>query len=374
MAKAEEPPKEATVESMNLFVENVLNPFWSSSTMMGESVFFCERISGEPASARLLFAPETLVSVKSAMGDVVYEEGKDFALDKEKGVITLRPGSRIPVKTQAEMYPLASSALAKIDGKRGDPKTHLIFGEGAFFHKMQVEVTYTHKPDAWTGFAPKYAGGSLPNTMAKLKSKQPITLCVSGDSISTGANASGKSKVAPFMPGYPTLVALGLEKAYGTKVALHNFAVGGWTSSQGLADAGKVAKEQPELVVIAYGMNDGVGSNPANYIKHTKGIMEKVKAVSPKTEFILVATMLPNAEWSKPNLAHYPVFRAELAKICGVGVVLADMTSLWEDLLKVKSHHDLTGNGVNHPNDFTHRVYAQLILALLVEPAAKAEK
>jgi hypothetical protein len=44
------------------------------------------------------------------------------------------------------------------------------------------------------------------------------------------------------------------------------------------------------------------------------------------------------------------------------------MTSLWADLLKRKAWHDLTGNGVNHPNDFGHRLYAQVILGLLVEP------
>jgi acyl-CoA thioesterase I len=34
-----------------------------------------------------------------------------------------------------------------------------------------------------------------------------------------------------------------------------------------------------------------------------------------------------------------------------------------------KRHIDLTGNGVNHPDDYGHRVYAQAILALLVDPA-----
>jgi hypothetical protein len=29
---------------------------------------------------------------------------------------------------------------------------------------------------------------------------------------------------------------------------------------------------------------------------------------------------------------------------------------------------DVTGNGVNHPNDYGHRLYAQAILALLVDP------
>lgn len=29
----------------------------------------------------------------------------------------------------------------------------------------------------------------------------------------------------------------------------------------------------------------------------------------------------------------------------------------------------MTGNGVNHPCDYGHRLYAQAILALLVDPA-----
>jgi len=51
--------------------------------------------------------------------------------------------------------------------------------------------------------------------------------------------------------------------------------------------------------------------------------------------------------------------------MCGAGAALADMTTLWRDLLARKSVHDLTGNGINHPNDFGHRLYAQVILGLL---------
>jgi hypothetical protein len=48
-------------------------------------------------------------------------------------------------------------------------------------------------------------------------------------------------------------------------------------------------------------------------------------------------------------------------------VVLADVTSVWEDVMRYKKFADLTGNGVNHPNDFGHRLYAEVILALLIE-------
>ena len=44
------------------------------------------------------------------------------------------------------------------------------------------------------------------------------------------------------------------------------------------------------------------------------------------------------------------------------------MTAVWQTLLARKHYLDMTGNGVNHPNDYGHRLYAQVILALLVDP------
>jgi hypothetical protein len=46
-------------------------------------------------------------------------------------------------------------------------------------------------------------------------------------------------------------------------------------------------------------------------------------------------------------------------------VALADLTSIWIEFLTKKLDWDLTGNGVNHPNDFGHRVYAQVLGAVI---------
>jgi hypothetical protein len=48
-----------------------------------------------------------------------------------------------------------------------------------------------------------------------------------------------------------------------------------------------------------------------------------------------------------------------------VGIV--DMTHMHMDLLKKKRFKDMTGNNVNHPNDFLARVYAQSILEVMGE-------
>ena len=165
-------------------------PFWTSTTQDRESLFFYQRKEGEQAWAPLLFPPDKILSVRSSNGTATYEEGKDFVLEKESGVLRLVPGSRIPFKTPGEIHPPANSELPKYKAKRGDPATYLMFGEGHFFHDLQVDVTYTHAAGLWKGYVPRYQGEKLPIALGKLRRKQPITLCTLGDSITEGGNAS----------------------------------------------------------------------------------------------------------------------------------------------------------------------------------------
>ena len=77
------------------------------------------------------------------------------------------------------------------------------------------------------------------------------------------------------------------------------------------------------------------------------------------------------------RLAARAVPPAAEAAAARTGVALADMTSMWTEMLKYKKDSDLTGNGVNHPNDFGHRVYAQVLSSLLIDdpkPAASGQK
>ncbi|MCW8131306.1 MAG: SGNH/GDSL hydrolase family protein [Planctomycetota bacterium] len=362
---AETPPAPKTED----LVDHLLDPFWSSQTMHGEALFFAECAEGEASSAALLFPPERVLAVRSANGETAYEEGKDYVLDQAAGVLKLAPGSRIPSKKLGEMYPPADSKLPKIGHKRGEPKTCLIWSEGHFFHDLQVSVTYTHAVGAWKGYVPAFAGEQLPRTLKKLRAKEPLTVCLSGDSISQGYNASGYVNAPPQQPAYGTLVAQALEKKFGSKIEFHNFAIAGWTSQNGVADVGKVAAKKPDLVLIAYGMNDSGGRSAEDFAKNLTTIMAKVREAAPEAEFVLVSPMLPNAEWSAPNLARFPEYQKALEGLRGKGVAYADVTAVWTEMLKRKRFHDLTGNGVNHPNDFGHRVYAQVILGLFAQPA-----
>ena len=49
-------------------------------------------------------------------------------------------------------------------------------------------------------------------------------------------------------------------------------------------------------------------------------------------------------------------------------VAVADMTTMHYNLLeKGKRYRDMTGNNVNHPNDFLARIYAQVILKTILD-------
>jgi acyl-CoA thioesterase I len=333
----------------------LLEPFWLSTTMRGESLLFVDRGDGIPA-ASLLFRNVDGVSLTSATGEAQFEAGRDFVVDSDAAVVRLAPGSRIPSFTLEELYPPHEPFV-------------LIADEDDRFHRLQVAATYAHPPDQWLGYVPRLATSQLPRTLQRLATAQPLTVCVTGDSISEGFNASGVTGVPPRQPPYAALVAAGLQHVSGSPVTFNNFAISGWTSDHGVADVARVAAARPDLVIVGYGMNDAGYAEPKDYSANIAGIMSGVRAVSPDAEFVLVSPMLPNPKWDYPVMDRFPAYRDALDQLCGDGAALADLTSLWTDLLARKTEHDLTGNGINHPNDFGHRLYAQVILGLLIEPS-----
>ena len=319
--------------------------FWKSTAMRGDPLCFIDR-GKATASAALLFPPQRFLSLHNAAGDVEYEEGRDFRLDAAAGLVIRTRDSRIPL-----------TGLAELDPPGDDDR----------FYRRQVCAAYTHRPGLWPGPVPRFRGADLPRTMSRLLAGKPLALAVTGDSISEGYNASGFAGVPPHQPPYVDLIAAGLTGAYGSPIALSNLASAGWTSDNGLADAERVGATRPDLVIIAFGMNDAGYAEPADFAANIAGIVDAVRREAPDAEFVLVSPMLPNPDWRYPVLERFAAYRDALDNLCATGVILGDVTTMWKALLYRKSVHDLTGNGINHPNDFGHQVYAQALLALLID-------
>ena len=316
---------------------------WASTTLHGDPLCFIDRGAGA-ITATLLFSPDGLVSVRNGAGDIEYIDGRDFVVDAGAGVITPTANSRIPLVGRDE--------LAAID----EPDDR--------FRRRQVHATYPHRAGQWQGYVPPFSAGSLPRTISLLRAGRPLTLAITGDSIAEGYNASGFEGVPPHQPPYPGLVAGALTETYGSTIALRNFAVAGSTADGG-GDAENVTAARPDLVIVAFGMNDSGYATAPDFAASVSRIVSDVRDEAPAAEFVLVSSMLPNPAFRYPIIERFAEYRAALAALCGAGIVLADVTAMWTDLLRRKSVYDLTGNGINHPNDFGHQVYAQVIFGLL---------
>jgi acyl-CoA thioesterase I len=398
---------------------DLLRPFWRSETAFREPLFFLRDQTGQPGAAAVLFQPTGVLELTSATGETVFTEGVDYRVDPSSRQLVLTRDSRIPCTDREALYygrgHMQNGGAEKAEGRdveheqpsdgetaqdnhgehaqhsdakkaqdghgenaqdsdpvpdhaidhlRGDPSVKLLFGEGRFFHDLQCCVTYTHA-ERWDGILPAAHGGALPRTAGLLAAGDSLRLCLSGDSISAGGNASGCTGAPPHMPAYGELVTRGLQQRYGVSVAFTNLAVGGQGAAHGMEVAEEAAAARPDLMIIAYGMNDVGRGDPDAFRAQIDAGMKTIRRSSELTEFVLVAPMLGNPEWAHTPTEAFGPYRDALASLCGEGVALADMTQIWKDLLRRKSYHDLTGNGVNHPNDFGHRVYAQVLLRLL---------
>jgi acyl-CoA thioesterase-1 len=354
---ADEPTKTAWS-----YAPELLRPFWLGTTMDGESVLFIKDATTGEARAAVLFPIQKVLAVRNSAGDVTYEEGRDFTWKPESRQLVLPTGSRIPSRTPQDLRRPAKSQPYQLTHRDGE----ILFGAKLEYHDMQTCITYTHAPHLWNSPVPAFDPKALPRTIARLRAKQPATIAVLGDSISTGANASGVGNAPPFQPGYPELLQRHLQARYGGKVELKNLSVGGKDTNWAMSMVDKVVEARPDLVVLAFGMNDSAGRPAKEFQSFTQTTITKIREKLPESEFILVAGMLGNKDWIRLKQELFPEYRDALAKLCGPGIALADVTAVWAAMLKRKQDWDQTGNGVNHPNDFGHRVYAQVISTLLV--------
>ena len=340
-------------------MEQWMHPIWEGNIAYQETVLLTDEGDGIP-KARLLYDAKQILKVQNARQTVTYTEGVDYVF--QGGTLQKLPGSRMYSVTKEEMYP--AEAGSNTQPKKGGG--YLLFGEVTFMTDKQVTVTYLHQ-DSYQGPLPAFAGDRLPLTYEKLKKGEDLTVVLSGDSISVGNNASSHSNVEPYMPNWGSLFAEGLQREFGASVRFYNNSKSGQTSAWGKENAQlNIGSRSPDLVLIGFGMNDASSKmNPQTYKENIRAMMSCALAANPKAEFILVSTILPNPEWT--GAGDIPAYRAmleELAEEETYRAVVADITQLHGFLLETKKYSDITGNNVNHLNDYLSRWYAQYLLKL----------
>ncbi|MBR0464620.1 MAG: SGNH/GDSL hydrolase family protein [Clostridia bacterium] len=346
-------------DNSQLPLERLVAPIWEGDSVFNESALPIADLSGTPCPIALLYRADEIESVRSATLESTYEPGRDYRL--EGGRLVIPAGSRIPVMAYREYY------LQKEDKDRSFAHSvcgHIRFGEGDFFHRRQICVSYRHS-DTWPFPVPASKARLLPRTEAALTSGENTRLLIFGDSISTGVNASGAVGAPPFQLPWYDLAAEALRRR-GADVTLLNTSVGGMTSDWGRDTARENgAQQRPDLCVIAFGMNDGsMRKTPRDFIANIREMMDVISRENPLCEYILVATTLAN-----PEVGGFAGLQRDylepLLALEKTGVAVMDMTTMHGSLLARKPFRDMTGNNVNHPNDFLSRIYAQTLLRTL---------
>ena len=344
-------------------LDKYTKPYWENDVVYNESILPLYNENGEIEPIALMYDIGAVVSVKNSSLDKTYKEGTDYVV--KDGKLKILPKGNIRIIEYTQMYPDAEYASMNPDNVRiHNTKGYMYFSEGGVFHDMQLAVTYIPK-SAWNGPIPENKGTLLPRTLNKLQNGEDITMLVYGDSISVGESSSKFIKAEPYCENYFDMLAKCLMKSYKGTINVRNASDFGATSEWGRVYAKEfAAPKKPDIAIIAFGMNDGsAGVSTALYKQNITQIMEIIKEENPECEFILVAPMLQNEHCSDGvTMPMQAAYIEPLNALEKEGCVVADVTSVHQYLLTRKDYIDMTGNHVNHPNDFLVRLYAQVIL------------
>jgi lysophospholipase L1-like esterase len=313
---------------------------------IGESL-----VLGGTEPGKLLFAPvrERGVIVRSTYlpggGGATYEAGKDYVVDAHAGTIARTPTSRIP-----------------------DFATNVLYGKADFDHSkfpgygnLPFTVYVDYESDAIRQLAQPVRTELLPNTAKKLREGQSLKIISFGDSITAGGEASQKSLQ------YPERYADELRRRFPkATIEVENGATGGDTTREGLQRLEvKVLTRKPDLVLVAFGMNDhNIGGTPIPEFKaNLKQMIDRIRSATG-AETMLLSTFPPNPKWhfSSHRMEQYATATKETADEAKVTYV--DVFDVWQSVLQRKDPPSLLANHINHPNDFGHWLYLEALKAV----------
>ena len=353
-------------------IQKYMYPIWKSDTSFAETAFVREGADGKVAPISLLYPIKDIVSVRSFDLQTLYTEGVDYRIDSNGDLEILEDGN-IPVLAYDNYYfpSYAGENSGQIQAA-DDSGGAYIFSETKNDSKGMSEwalaVTY-HHAETKAVTAPVGKSEKFERLISKLENQEEITVAVYGDSISYGWAASGHVNRAPGCPSYIDLVCKYITQNYGVYAGKTSFAVSGTTSSWGAQrdNLKAVYESQADLIIIAFGMNDGVGTSTEVYVNNINYMVNTIKSRSPESCVVVVSSMLPNAEVgysAGTSLLNYHLDYAEALREAEKGwtnAALADVTAMHVEMLERKAYQDTSSSNVNHPNDYMHRVYAQVI-------------
>ncbi|MBQ9709602.1 MAG: SGNH/GDSL hydrolase family protein [Clostridia bacterium] len=355
--------------------KEMITPYWQGNVIYNETVLLLDE--GGQISGKLEYVPVKVLSVRDFKYDVEFTEGVDYTV--EGNVIKRTEGSSIPYLTKenlnGENVPEPYKKVSTISNVLTDfvmMGTNVMYTEGPLLYGNQIAVSYVYDlNDLNKGALPAFSEATLPKVRAKLSGGESVNIVITGDSVAEGCSSSSKFNRPPYMPNFIDMAVGGLKTAYpAASITLSNQAKGGMTSDWGAAgvQTEKIIAAKPDVVYIHFGINDcGSGFGAGKYVDNIQSIILTVQAALPDCEFVVFKAFTPNTwAYDMENFESYWT-RLDKAVQSMKNVYTLDMYTLSKEMLKVKKYSDVTGNGINHLNDFTARLYTMGILEQLIE-------
>ena len=370
-------PIENTEEIFLDSIENLTTPFWKSGIMYNETVLMLQDGASLP-TGKLAYVPKRVLRVCDYTLQTTYRENVDYII-ADDGTITLTADTACPYLQADDLFyatrPQGVEGLLEFPSSSAQTP-NLMYTETDYLVRKQLCITYEYDISQVDSSAVSQADETkLPKLRSMLEQKNKIRMAVLGDSISEGANSSGKLGISPYQPIYPALFRQYLESVHGTDIIFENFSMGGMQSAWGAQRAYAVGQFIPDIVILSFGANDGgcgtdnnvVPVSVEEYMRNMAAAMDAVRRYNPSCEFIIVSSLMPNPAGGAFGIQGD--YASAVEEFCRgkTDVVSVNMYRLHEYFCKErgKNYIDMSSNNVNHPNDFLIRLYAMNIIGAL---------
>lgn len=362
--------------------EEMTAPYFLGNVIYNESAMMTQRADGSVYAA-LRYKPKKILSVRDFTWKTEYPSSS-YRVEDNK--IVMADGADIPYWTERQLVGegIPSPYVKKDSMSLSNIATDYyvwngvgVYTESDIYYGRQIQVSYVYDvADLSEDAVQECVIDCLPNVKAKLEGKQDLKIVTVGDSVGEGCSSSYKFNHEPYMHPWADQICDVLKNKFGVSATNVNQSVGGKQSSYTSEDDSKLAdivKESPDLVFIHYGINDLGGSRtPSSFKESIERIVLYVQSNLPNCDIVLLSPIMPNLSiYSTDTMEMYREGLGEIAEAnsnAERGVSFLDMTRLSLDYMSNgKNYFDLTANGINHPNDYGHRLYIQMIAAALVK-------
>jgi lysophospholipase L1-like esterase len=333
---------------------------------------------------RLLYAicPGSVKVTSAGQAGTVYEEGKDYFLDRDWGGMSRIDSGAIP--KGAKVYIDYSVSLERVDAvqvsrigvvsvKQGKPAPICAVApepDRGCAVLATIYVPYRCRAITadnicpmpaenitWRHFIKVSGREHLSHTVGLLKGHKPLNVVCWGDSVTSGGSSSSHDRC------YVELFRSALKSAYPkSEITLTNAGIGGSnTDSRRDGYEKEVLSYNPDLITVEF-VND-VGLGPNRIKSNWAEFIARARQKNPNVEFILITPHQITPAWMGNFKASVDAMRQAAIDH---GVAVADAASIWANLRTVGIPYEtLLANGLNHPNDLGHEFFAESLMELL---------